>query len=171
LHYGRKKIQPSGREISEFRDRARGALKHKLLDFQPRDFYIVADALSQTIQEHRYTCYACAIMPDHVHILIRKHKDHAEDMLERFQAISRLRLRAEGLRADDHPVWGGPGWKVFLDSPTDIRRTIRYIEGNPAKFRLPRQTWAFIQEYHGWPLHPGHSPNSPYVRRLQEYQE
>jgi hypothetical protein len=102
-----------------------------------------------------------------VHTLIRKHRHHAEEMLENFQTISRSRLRAEGLREEDHPVWGGPGWKVFLDSPTDIRRTIGYIEGNPAKFRLPRQTWPFVTEYDGWPLHPGHSPKSPYVKRLR----
>ena len=36
-------------------------------------------------------------MPDHVHILIRKHKHLAEDMLENFQAASRLRLRNRGI--------------------------------------------------------------------------
>jgi REP element-mobilizing transposase RayT len=110
-------------------------------------------------------------MPDHVHILIRKHKHQAEDMLENFQETSRLRLRNAGLRSPDHPVWGGPGWKVFLDTPTDIRRTIRYIEANPPQWRLPRQQWSFVKPYDGWPLYPGHSPNSPYAKRLREYQE
>ncbi len=27
-----------------------------------------------------------------------------------------------------HLIWGGPGWKVFLDSPDDIRRTIPYVQ-------------------------------------------
>lgn len=31
IHYGRKKIQPSGREIREFYEAARGLLKHELL--------------------------------------------------------------------------------------------------------------------------------------------
>ena len=82
LHYGRKQVQPSAREIKEFRDQARGVLKYPLLDFRVQDFPIIADALAEAIREHNYTCYACAIMPDHVHALIRKHKHQAEDMLE-----------------------------------------------------------------------------------------
>jgi REP element-mobilizing transposase RayT len=171
LHYGRKKVQPSAREIQEFRDQSRSALKHPLLDFHPKEFSIVADALAEAIQEHKYTCYACAIMPDHVHILIRKHKHQAEEMLEIFQQNSRLRLRNAGLRTPDHPVWGGPGWKVFQDTPTDIRRTIRYIDGNPAKWRLLPQHWPFVIEYNGWPLHSGHSPNSPYARSIRDHGE
>jgi REP element-mobilizing transposase RayT len=171
LHYGRKKVQPLGREVQEFHSAAKSVLKHSLLDFAVCDFPAIADALAETIREHKYTCYACAIMPDHIHILIRKHKHLSEDMLDNFQQTSRLRLHNLGLRPDDHPVWGGPGWKVFLDTPTDIRRTIHYIEGNPPKWRLPRQQWPFVIEYDGWPLHPGHSPNSPYVKRLQNYKE
>jgi hypothetical protein len=57
--------------------------------------------------------------------------------------------------------------KVFLDHPDDIRRTIRYVEQNPIKDGLPAQVWPFVKEYDGWPLHPGHSPNSPYAKRLR----
>ena len=104
-------------------------------------------------------------MPDHVHILIRKHKHLAEEMIANLQEVSRLRLGTLGLRPENHPVWtGGAGWKVFLDTPDDIRRTIPYIELNPTKMGLPRQVYSFVKEYDGWPLHPGHSPNSPYAQ-------
>jgi REP element-mobilizing transposase RayT len=171
LHYGRKKVQPSSREVREFRQRSRGALKHSLLNFKVADFSLIADGLAEAIRRHIYTCYACAIMPDHVHAIIRKHKHQAEEMLDNLQESSRLRLRNVGVRTDDHPVWGGPGWKVFFDTPTDIRRTIHYIEENPAKWRLPRQQWSFVTPYNGWPLHPGHSPNSQYARILREYEQ
>ncbi len=167
LHYGRKKVQPSAREIREFHEQSRSVLKHPLLDFRVADFPAVAEALAEAIGEHRYTCYACAIMPDHVHILIRKHKHLAEDMLDNLQQTSRLRLRSLALRPSDHPVWGGPGWKVFLDTPTDIRRTIEYIDENPPRWRLPRQHWPFVIGYDGWPLHQGHSPKSPYARAVR----
>ncbi len=96
LHFGRKRVQPSGREVKEFQDRSRAVLKYPLLKFQVADFPLIADALTIVIREHNYTCYACAIMPDHVHVLIRKHKHVAEDMLEHFQTVSRLRLRNRG---------------------------------------------------------------------------
>jgi REP element-mobilizing transposase RayT len=167
LHFGRKKVQPAASVLHEFHEKSRDVLKHDLLIFQPVDFLRIAKSLEAAIVEHQYTCYACAIMPDHVHLLIRKHKHQAEEMLENLQNASRLQLCSEGMRPADHPVWGGPGWKVFLDSPTDIRRAIRYIEGNPVRWRLPRQTWPFVVEYDGWPLHPGHNPNSPYAKRLR----
>lgn len=72
-------------------------------------------------------------MPDHVHILIRKHKHLAEEMIQNLQRESHLLLRRRGLRDLEHPVWGGPGWKVFLDHPEEIRRTVKYIEKNPVK--------------------------------------
>jgi hypothetical protein len=87
-------------------------------------------------------------------------------MIEDFQDFSRLRLRAAGLRSADHPVWGGPGWKVFMDHPDEVRRTIKYIEDNPIKLRAPIQRWPFVKAYDGWPLHPGHSENSPYAKGL-----
>jgi hypothetical protein len=33
---------------------------------------------------------------------------------------------------------------------------------------LPAQKWPFVNPYDGWPLHPGHSPNSPYAKRLRD---
>ena len=53
----------------------------------------------------------------------------------------------------DHPVWGGDGWKVFLDTPNDIRRTIKYIEEKPSNARLPSQHWDFVRPYDNWPFH------------------
>lgn len=168
LHQGRKRIQPASAIIREFYEEAASKLKYPLLKFQPRDFPVIAQAFASVISRERYTCYACAIMPDHIHLLIRKHKYLAEEMIAQFQEESHAVLVQDGIRAADHPVWGGCGWKVFLDSPDDIRRTIGYIEQNPVKIRLPKQSWKFVSEYDGWPLHPGHSPNSPYARRLRQ---
>ena len=87
-------------------------------------------------------------------------------MVEQFQHFSRLRLSAEGFRTPDHPVWCRGGWKIFLDHPDEIRRTIKYVEDNPIPYRMPRQQCGFVTEYDNWPLHDGHSMNSPYVKRL-----
>lgn len=167
LHFGRKRIQPASREIHSFYERAEGVLKFKLLTFNDHAIRIIAESFQQVIETQRYTCYACAIMPDHVHILIRKHKHLAEDKIAHLQDDSRLRLRNLDTWKANHPVWGGPGWKVFLDHPDDIRRVIRYIEMNPIKARMPAQSYSFVKPYDGWPLHPGHNPNSPYAKRLR----
>lgn len=167
VHYGRKKVQPASEDIRAFYQSAEGVLKFELLTFGREEVQSIAAAFEETIREQRYTCYACAIVPDHVHVLIRKHKHRAEEMIANLQQSSRLRLRKSGFGSSNHPVWGGPGWKVFQDHPDDIRRTIRYIEANPIKLGMSAQEWGFVKEYDGWPLHPGHSPNSPYVRRMK----
>jgi len=169
LHFGRKRIQPAGSIVREFYSKAADALKHPLLLFDDKATAVAAEAFQEVIDHERYTCYACAIMPDHVHILIRKHKHSGEEMMELLKKESRDRLIVAKLRAPTHPVWSaGGGWKVFLDHPDEIRRTIRYIEKNPDPIELPRQPWPFIKPYDNWPLHAGHSPNSPYARRLRE---
>ena len=142
-------------------------LKHPWLTFGGREVDCIADAFSTLIQSCKYTCYACAIMPDHVHLVIRKHRDLAEEIIRRFQRAGFLALIDRGLVPFDHPVWGGPGWKVFLDEPDDVWRTIPYVDDNPVKAHLPRQSWPFVTPYNNWPLHDGHSPNSPYARRLR----
>lgn len=167
LHYGRKNIQPPVDVVRDFHKRAEEVLKFPLLKIDGRETPAAAEAFAGAIAEHRYTCYACAIMPDHVHVLIRKHKHLAEQMIDALQGASRLRLSSLGLRTADHPVWARGGWRIFLDHPDESRRTIRYIEGNPGKWGLPEQRWAFVKPYDGWPLHKGHSPNSPYARRLR----
>ncbi len=108
-----ERIQPAGRVINEFYEAARSVLKHPLLTFDAADVEAIARAFADVIRDRRYTCYACAIMPD-------------------------------------HPVWGGPGWKVFLETRDDMARTDRYICGNPTKTGLPAQLWPFVKQYDGW---------------------
>ena len=171
LHYGRKKVQPASSVIRNFYDQAREKLKFELIEFAAPHVAAIADAFAHCIEQQRYTCYGCAIMPDHVHVLIRKHKHLAEQMIAMLQGASRERLRERDLVTPDHPVWGGGGWKVFLDHPDDIRRTVGYIRNNPPRQRLPLQHWPYVKVYDGWPLHPGHDPNSPYARRIRQAQQ
>src|SRR5205823_511271 len=120
LHHGRKKVQPSRAELLAFLDEARLVLKHELLEFNDGDVAVIADAFAEVIRDNTYTCYACAIMPDHVHALIRRHRDKGEQMIAKLQQKSREKLIEAGRRPPDHPVWGGPGWRVFLETREDI---------------------------------------------------
>lgn len=150
LHHGRKAVQPRGRDIRRFYEEAQDLLKHPLLTFTADDIALVAESFGAVVAERRYTCYACAVMPDHVHVLIRKHRDRAETMIANLQSGSRQKLIAAGRRAPTHPVWAGPGWKVFLYTPEAFVRVIDYIRQNPLKAGLPPQQWGFVKDYDGW---------------------
>ncbi len=109
LHFGRKKIQPAGYEVREFYDAAADRLKYPLITFNPEMIACISRAFAAVIQQMKYTCYACAIMPDHVHLVIRKHKHLVEEMIANLQRESHLLLRTEGLIDLEHPIWGGSG--------------------------------------------------------------
>ena len=150
LHHGRKRVQPVAGAIGKFYEAAQQILKYELLKFSDDEILVLGDAFAEVVRKTGYTCYACAIMPDHVHLLIRKHRDKAEQMIEHFQDASRKALFAQGRRSTEHPVWGGPGWKIHLESRADIQRVIKYIDDNPIKARRPRQNWEFVTLYDGW---------------------
>src|SRR5262245_35260990 len=83
LHHGRTAVQPLPSELRAFYAEAQKVLKHPLLTFRDEDIQTIAASFAQTIHEATYTCYACAIMPDHVHMLIRRHRDKSEQMIQR----------------------------------------------------------------------------------------
>jgi hypothetical protein len=152
-HYGRRKSQPEGSVVREFYQRAEEKLRFSVTRFDARQIESIAVAFGDAIAEQGYTCYACAILPDHVHLVIRKHKDRAEAMIEVLQRFSRWRLGNQRAMPLDHPVWTTGGWRGFLDSPDAVRNAVRYVEKNPAKSGLKPQSWPFVTTYDGWPFH------------------
>ena len=66
-------------------------------------------------QLHKWYVLAGVIMPDHVHILLRKHRHQAEEMIEALKHASRARLCAMNLRTADHPTWAS-GWVVVAET-------------------------------------------------------
>jgi REP element-mobilizing transposase RayT len=152
-HYGRKKIQPPPQTIRDFYQDAREVLQHQLLLLGAEDVAIIATAFAETIRTRRYTCYACAIMPDHVHLLIRRHRDDGDAMIEAFQTDSRAALIQAQRRPEDHPVWTKGGRKIYQNSREDMERIVRYVENNPIKAGLPAQRWDFVRPYDGWLPH------------------
>lgn len=57
------------------------------MTFDDDEIALIGSVIGEAISEQGNTCYACAIMPDHVHLLIRRHRDKAEDMPEQVWAF------------------------------------------------------------------------------------
>src|SRR3712207_5098766 len=70
LHFGRRAVQPARHVLLTEFELAAARLKHEMIEFADAHVIAIADAFRLAIAEVRYTCYACAIMPDHVHLLI-----------------------------------------------------------------------------------------------------
>jgi len=150
VHFGRRAIQPSFQVLRNYYQHADELLEHQRLLFTDEEIALVGKCFGNTICQHGYTCYACAVMPDHIHLVIRRHRDFAEEMVEHLQMDSQGTIIDAGRRPVNHPVWAGPGWKVFLNTRKDIENRVRYVQENPVKERRPPQHWDFVKVYDGW---------------------
>lgn len=98
IHFGRKPDgeQPTREELRSFHEHHR-----ELLNFpgsgliRRRPPQAIVEAIREVLREQKYTCYACAICSNHIHLVIRTHKHYALTMWENFTATigERLRLR------------------------------------------------------------------------------
>src|SRR5262245_22677965 len=66
---GRKKIQPARGKVHAFYESAEPLLQFPVIRFDAEQRSVIAEAFGDTIRAHQYTCYACAIMPDHSHFV------------------------------------------------------------------------------------------------------
>jgi REP element-mobilizing transposase RayT len=153
VHFGPKKVQPSRSKVREFYAEAESRLQFPVLRFDALQRSEIGDSFAEIIRKHQYTCHACAIMPDHVHLVIRKHNHSAELMIESFQHESRAWLLDRGMAPEEHPVWTKKGWHVFLNDPPAVWGRIQYVERNPMKEGLTAQQWPFVVVYDNWPFH------------------
>ena len=97
-------------------------------------------------------CFACSILPDHVHLVVAEHRLAPDQILTQLKGAATEQLVAEQI----HPFQqvGRPpkcfargGWKVYLDTTADVLRAIEYVENNPMKAGLPRQHWSFVTPF------------------------
>jgi REP element-mobilizing transposase RayT len=135
---------------------AKRALMYRPVIFDGYQALCIANAFADGVRRSGYVILACSILPDHVHLVIRRHSYHVEQVTNRLKGSATRFLTEAGLHpmrdqiAQGAPLpspWASGLWKVYLDSPEDIRRAIDYVEGNPEKEKKKRQTWKFVVPY------------------------
>ena len=124
---------------------AKRALKHPPVVLTGRQARAVGRGFARAAGEADCRIHACSILPEHVHLVIGRHPRPMGQVVGHLKARATQRLKAEGFWPQDgHRPWGGKGWKVFLDTPEDVRRAVGYVEANPVKEDLPPQRWSFV---------------------------
>jgi REP element-mobilizing transposase RayT len=140
----------------DLRRAQKSALRYDPVRFTPEQMQAVARGVARAVAESAYVVYACSILPEHVHMVVERHRNPAERMIGHFKARATQQLIEEGLHpfrdqplpdGSLPPAWARRGWKVYLDSTADILRAIPYVEDNPTKQGLPRQHHPFVTPY------------------------
>ena len=132
---------------------AKKALKYPPVKFTGAQARAVGRGFGERVESSGLSVLACSILPDHVHMVVRRHSYHIEQIVNLLKGAATRRLVAEEIhpfarhaRSDGRPppMWAKGQWKVFLNNAADIERAIRYVEGNPMREGLPRQRWSFV---------------------------
>jgi len=91
----------------------------------------------------------CSVMPDHVHLVIQRHKYAVEQVVRRLKQEATIRLREGQLLDTKRTVWARSCWKSFLFNHDDFQRSITYVENNPIKAGFKPQCWSFVRSFNG----------------------
>jgi REP element-mobilizing transposase RayT len=118
----------------------------------------VGRGFANAVSKSQYTIWACSILPQHVHLVIARHRYKVEQIANLLKREATRQLKNDLL----HPqtafaaadgklpsMWGEGQWKVFLDSEAAIDAAIRYVEENPIKEGKPAQKWSFVTPFRG----------------------
>lgn len=148
IHYGRKPVQPPRTELQQFHRKAKEVLKYPVIWFDPLLRERIARALGELIRRENLTCYACAVLNNHAHLLIRRHKLRAQEMIPLLRDHSRN--ASHDLIPPRHPLWSLDPYIAYKDNPQAVQNAIDYIYSNYAKHNLPPQEFDFVVGYDGW---------------------
>jgi REP element-mobilizing transposase RayT len=109
----------------------------------------VARGIAQAKGEAGYRIYACAILPQHLHLIVARHTRPVERIIAHMKAKATRRLKGDGLHPAVPHLWARGARHRFLRSDDQMRRAIDYVQQNPLKEGSPRQNWSFVNELHG----------------------
>ena len=135
---------------------AKQALIRPPVEFTGIQARAIARGFEEYVSTSGLAIWACAILPDHVHLVTRRCDLPIETVVIQLKGEATKRLDAEEVHPFGHtsdargrrPKCFARGeWKVFLDTPDDIRRSIAYVEGNPIKEGKKAQRWSFVTPY------------------------
>jgi REP-associated tyrosine transposase len=135
---------------------AKQVLRYPEVMFTGRQALSVGLGFKTMIAKSQYQVFACCILPQHVHMVIGRHRYPIEQVVRLLRQAATAQLLEDGLHlfAEQRrpsgslpSVWGQDFRKVFLFTPADICGRIEYVEENPEKEGKPRQQWSFVIPY------------------------
>jgi REP-associated tyrosine transposase len=146
---------------------AKEALKYSAVRFTGPQARTIGIGFGKYAKHSGLVIHACAIMPDHVHLVVARHRLDVEQLVIQLKGAATEQLVCQNI----HPIgqvkddkgrtpkcFARGEWKVFLDCEEDIFRAIGYVEDNPIKEGLPRQEWTFVTPYEAAALRFGNPP-------------
>ena len=136
---------------------AKQALLRPAVKFDGMQARAIGRGFAACAEKSGLRIWACAILPDHWHLVVGAHRLAPKQLAIQLKGAATRRLLAEGIypfgsMAEGRRIakcFARGEWSGFLNNEDEVRRAIRYVEGNPAKEGLRRQRWRFVTEFKG----------------------
>ena len=102
----------------------------------------VARGFAKVIHKTGIAVWACAILPEHLHLVLARHRYPIEQVANLLKGEATRQLVQEKRHPFQHlasatdrlpTIWGRGVWKVYLNSEEAILRSIDYVRNNPLK--------------------------------------
>jgi hypothetical protein len=125
--YGRATKTDSRRSVAAvphdraLRLKAKEELRNPPVQITGHQAVAIAQGFRAACEEGGYSVYACAVLPDHIHMVIGPHRRNIRVI------VGHLKSRADSERA--------------------VERAIRYVENNPLKEGKKVQNWSFVTPF------------------------
>lgn len=117
----------------------------------------VSKGFSQAASESDYRIHACAILPEHAHVIVGRRVDRKiEQIAGHLKGRATQQLNGAGI----HPLeeyrtkdgqtpspWAEGYWKTYIDSERYMQNAIEYVHRNPEKEGKRAQTWHFLRAW------------------------
>jgi hypothetical protein len=145
IHPGRKAIQPSRSELRAFHRAGEPLLEQPVLWFDENDRAAIARGFELASKELGYTIFACAVLRNHAHLVVKRHKHQHDVMWRTFAEYARQSLASSRSLPAQHRVWGNRPYSKFLYTPDEIRGRSAYVNQNPKREGMPEQHWEFVE--------------------------
>ena len=151
---GRDTLEGLATEQPGRTDRAalKARLKYPPVRLTGEQAVAVAGGFAQAAQSMDLRIAACAIMPDHVHLVTVRHTMKIEQVVIRLKAEATRSLvrnqlhplsRFQGEEARPPKCFARGEWKSFLGTETEIHSAVNYVRQNPIREGLKAQRWSF----------------------------
>lgn len=138
---------------------AKQSLQHEPVRFTGQQAKAIGEGFAHRAARSAIRVYACAIMPDHAHLVVSQHRLPVEQIANLMKGAAAHRLSETGQhpfgeernrRGKRPSVWANGFWKVFIHDEEHLRAAVEYVKANPTKTGFKRQVWSFVTA----PEHP-----------------
>jgi len=135
---------------------AKQALQYPPVKFTGLQAKTIGEAFGNYARKTGLVIRACAILPEHVHIVVDRFRVSIEQIVIQLKGDATEELLRRNLHPFGHirlpdgrapKCWARGEWKVFVVTEDDLGNAIRYVQDNPVKEGKPKQQWSFVAPF------------------------